>query len=347
MQNKILDGTSRFMKAVLVVVLVAFFSIASGCVNLVHKATGDTVISYSEKRVIPYTMSMDDMQMICAMGEAFAPFIFSFETVTDSPGKVKILLYLLSAGCAESRALEEELRYIRAVKMALGNEAQDARIAQKRHLALAARRQYLAYTKMVDQFGEPDAGCGKVKKEDELYWMVGFLSGVLALSNDMAAENQVGVPLNIGAKIAKGSECLSDEKWWGVPMAIRAAIWIYTPNLRPAGVDPYEQLAQASQMGMDQRVRLSQVIQAQVYYSRAEYKKVKQVIRKHAENKVVNGSNSTLKLLDEMASLNLMAISDRMWTEAQGSRTPMGAFGTFWDDKKIESTRSVEIDDLL
>ncbi len=346
--NKCFNGLLSAYRSILLCLYAALFSLfLPGCSSLVYKTTGDVMVSYSEKKVIPYSLSMDDVEMICSLGQSFSPFIFSFETVTDSPTKLKILMYMLSATCAEARAVEDELRYMRAIKAALAGEAQDARISQKRYLALAARRQYLAYSKMVEAFGEPDQGCPKLSQDEELYWMMGLLSGVLALSNDMAAENQVGVPLSIGARIAKGSECLSDSKWWGAPMALRAAVWIYTPALRPAGVDPQEMLARASQIGMDQRVRISQVIEAQVYYSRGDYKKVKQVIRKHAENKVSNGSNSTLKLIDEMATVGLLAISDRLWTDSQGSRTPMGGFGTFWDDKKIESTSSVEIDDLL
>ena len=39
----------------------------------------------------------------------------------------------------------------------------------------------------------------------------------------------------------------------------------------------------------------------------------------------------------------MLAISDRMWSEAVGYRTPMGALGTFWDDTPVNAN----IDDLL
>jgi len=39
-----------------------------------------------------------------------------------------------------------------------------------------------------------------------------------------------------------------------------------------------------------------------------------------------------MKLLDEIAAQQLQAISDRLWTEAKGSRTPFNGLGSFWDD---------------
>jgi len=39
-------------------------------------------------------------------------------------------------------------------------------------------------------------------------------------------------------------------------------------------------------------------------------------------------------------------VSDRLWTEATGSRTPVGGLGTFWDDAP-KAVPSFDIDDLL
>jgi hypothetical protein len=50
--------------------------------------------------------------------------------------------------------------------------------------------------------------------------------------------------------------------------------------------------------------------------------------------------------MDIMATRQIMAVSDRLWTEATGARTPVGGLGTFWDDARKQAP-SLDIDDLL
>ncbi len=52
------------------------------------------------------------------------------------------------------------------------------------------------------------------------------------------------------------------------------------------------------------------------------------------------------RLLDEFTALQLQAISDRLWTEATGKRTPISGLGTFWDDPK-KAVDTINIDDML
>ena len=47
-----------------------------------------------------------------------------------------------------------------------------------------------------------------------------------------------------------------------------------------------------------------------------------------------------------MATDMIVAISDRLWMENTGHRTPMGQLGTFWDDEK-EAVETMDLDDLL
>jgi hypothetical protein len=49
-----------------------------------------------------------------------------------------VLLYTSAGICAENKALEAELRYLRASKAGQVSEAQDARIEQKRWAGIAA-----------------------------------------------------------------------------------------------------------------------------------------------------------------------------------------------------------------
>ena len=47
-----------------------------------------------------------------------------------------------------------------------------------------------------------------------------------------------------------------------------------------------------------------------------------------------------------MATDMNVAVSDRLWVENTGHRTPMGQLGTFWDDQK-EEVETMDLDDLL
>jgi hypothetical protein len=51
-------------------------------------------------------------------------------------------------------------------------------------------------------------------------------------------------------------------------------------------------------------------------------------------------------MLDIVATKQVLAVSDRLWTEATGSRTPIGGLGTFWDDQS-PAEEALDIDDLL
>ena len=47
-----------------------------------------------------------------------------------------------------------------------------------------------------------------------------------------------------------------------------------------------------------------------------------------------------------MATNMIVAISDRLWVEHTGHRTPMGQLGTFWDDQP-ENVETMSLDGLL
>lgn len=69
--------------------------------------------------------------MGCVMAEALSLLIPSLSQINASPYKLAIIFDFLSGSCAEFKAREEELRYIRALHAKNITEAQDARIQQK------------------------------------------------------------------------------------------------------------------------------------------------------------------------------------------------------------------------
>jgi hypothetical protein len=139
---------------------------------------------------------------------------------------------------------------------------------------------------------------------------------------------------------------LDNEKWWGLPKAIQAAIWVTIPSNKPADADPIKVLDQSMKTGLQQGVPIAQVLAAQIHMGLGHTDQVKAIIRLHQEAKTQTPALSTYRLLNEFTTLQLQAISDRLWTEATGKRTPISGLGTFWDDPK-KSVNTINIDDML
>lgn len=313
----------------------------------VYKTTGDLLIGFAEDEAVPYALaSNDDVDMGCAMSRAFAPFFLSFSRVTTPPNDLAVMMYLYAGNCSEVKAWEEELRYLRAVYVKNALEAQDARIAQKRLLNQAARRQLAGYNNLVLAIAEPGGQCPDFNSGNaEFYWLIGLLNGLQATLNDLASESSANVPLDIASKVGRGAACLDNEKWWGVPKAIQAAIWVTIPTNKPANADPLKVLEHSMQTGLQKGVLISEVIAAQVHMGLGHTDQVKAIIRRHKEAKAQDGAPE-FRLMNEFAMLQLQAISDRLWTEATGKRTPLSGLGTFWDDHN-DAIKVINIDDML
>lgn len=313
--------------------------------------TDDILISFTGDQAVPFalkTLKSDDLELVCMISESLALFIQSLAKQTESTHQLAILLDFLSGSCVELKAREQELRYLRAVHAKNVMEAQDARIAQKRFLSQAARRQLSGYNSLALAFNEePGGDCPDLDSRDqELHWMVGLMNGLQAVLNDLASEGNAKVPLDIALKVGRGASCLDNEQWWGLPNAIQAAIWVSFPGINPAGVDPLKVLEQSMQTGLQQGMRISQVLAARIFIGLGNSEQVKSIIRRHVNEKARTPANPAFKFLDEVATLQLQSISDRLWTEAVGKRTPLGGLGTFWDDPK-NTVDSVNIIDIL
>lgn len=339
-----LSSLYRFSRFSKLLVLGVAATALQGC-GMIYKSTGDILISYGKSDMLPYVMTKDDVEMSCAMGESMTPLLMSFESVGSNPDKLAVMVFTTAASCSDKKALEAQLSYERNLKSGNVNEAQDARIQQKRWASLSAKRQLIAYNRAIKAYGEvTEARCPKLKSDfDEMVWMVGMLSGLQALMNDTAAEGAVGVPRNIAGKAADGAACLDDAKWWGVPDGMRGAVWNMLPMLAPEGTDSWAMLEQAADRGFANGIRLGSALYAMAAYSKGDDARLKQAIRDFAKRgtKV----NENYRQLDAMAEDIVLGLSDRLWTKATGKRTPFGELGSFWDDAKAGS--DINIDDLL
>ncbi|PKM22745.1 MAG: hypothetical protein CVV10_02815 [Gammaproteobacteria bacterium HGW-Gammaproteobacteria-14] len=328
-----------------VVVLGAALLAMQGC-GMIYKTTGDVLMGFGRSEMLPHMMSDDDTRIACAAGEAQTPLLLAFERVGSNPDKLAVLMYVTASSCTDELALEQELRYLRSIKQGNVAEAQDARILQKRYAAMSAKRQYEAYRRLMIAFKHPkDGECPKMKAEfDQLVWMIGMVGGVQALLNDGIADGTVGVPRDIAAKVERGAACLNNDQWWGTPRGIRASIWNILPMLAPANAQPWEELQAASESGFRDGVRLGSAMYALAAYSKGDDKHLRKAIRDFAAND--KKIHPEYRMMDAMANSIISGISDRMWTEATGRRTPLGGLGTFWDDAATNQP-AINIDDLL
>lgn len=325
----------------------------SGCSAAIYKVTGDTMTNIGEDVMVPYLLTTDDSKIACASGEALTPMLMSFSTVSTPPDQLEVLLGLVGGTCASQRAIQLELEYARFAGEKRIAQAQDSRIQSKRWHAIAAARYYASYKALVRALGEPGGDCPLFDNDfEQLVWMIGSVAGLQAALADVQANMAVGVPFNVAPKAERGMMCLDDEKnnrkWWGLPKAIRSALWTIVPGVTPPGTDAWGELTKARQMGMEEGVRLPSALDALVSYNDSNNARVREIIREHANSVKSTAANREYRMLDVMASDLLLELSDRLWTEATGSRTPIGAYGTFWDDKKEENKLDQNLlDDLL
>ncbi len=321
---------------------VVFSALAlQGC-SLIYKTTGDILIHYGQDEMVADMMADDDVAMGCALGESMTPLLMSFERVGSKPDKLGVLVYVTASTCAEEKALEEELRYSRALQAGNVSEARDARTNQKRYHALAAKRQQESYRRLSQVYRKmEDDTCPRLRSDfDELVWMVGLIGGVQAVLNDGAADGSVGVPRNVPAQVVRGTRCLDNDKWWGVPEGVRAALWSILPALGPEDVDAWTMLERAEQTGFDEGVRLGSALYAQAAYTQANDERLREAIRGFVN---YDGAvHPDYRMLDAIAHHMVRSLSDRLWTEETGQRTPFGKLGEFWDDEDEEDDLDIE-----
>lgn len=339
------------------VVGVAALSFSSGCSHI-NRAGANVALGFAQSYIVPPIMTMGDTNMACESSNAMAPVIVATQAMGADASKLGILMYSGAGLCAEDKAVEAELRFMRASKVGNVPEAQDARIAQKRWAAVAAQRQYEAYklfaaryeSKYKIRLGEGD--CPRMKTDmEKTNYLLGFVAGLQAVQNDVASQNQVNVPKDIAAKVERGMKCLDNEQFWGAPLAIRAAIWSLLPGANIGKPDPFKVMQQQAKLGESKGVRLAHAIYAMAASATGDDAKIRNAIRLYGTTMENNMPiNPEFKLFDQMGGMMVRNISDRYWTENTGKRTPVedGGYTRFWDEKPKEmDSVDVDLDDIL
>lgn len=148
-------------------------------------------------------------------------------------------------------------------------------------------------------------------------------------------------------KSVRGIQCVDNVRWWGLPGALQAGLWIMMPDTAPKGTDPWQKMAEAEQIATASGVRLAHAIAVIIADGTGHNKQLRNAIKVHGDSLKIKDSSPKYALIDQLGSRHVQAISDRLWSEATGARTPVGGLGTFWDDKPKAPINAINIDDLL
>lgn len=344
-------STARRIRHGMVTVATAAF-LLSGCSQVI-KGGASVALGFAERHIVPPIIAMDDADMACASGNAMTPLIMATKGMGADPAKMAVLLYTSAGICAENNSLNAELRYMRAAKANQIEEAKDARIEQKRWAEIAARRQYASYllfaehyqTKYKVKLGEQ---CPDMKTDlNKTIYLMGLLSGLQSVTNDINSGGSVNVPKDIAAVVERGMTCLDNEQFWGAPNAVRAAIWTLLPGADEGKPDPWQVMKSSAAIGEREGVRLPHALYVIAAQATGDETKIRDALRTYGqslgEGKPVN---KTYRLVDAIARQMIQNASDRYWTEHTGMRTPEDGYDHFWDESAVDDS-GLSLDGLL
>lgn len=335
------------------VVLLTLMTLLGGCSMIRHQmyaTSGSVMQGLSREHTTPYVLQQADVGMSCAMSEATTPLMMSFGRVTDEPNQLGVMMHLSAAGCSETRARELDLEYERLMRDRDPDAARDARYAARRHYREASLRFHEAWKKMNAHYGEVGNGeCPTDRLEtetDQFMFLAGLVSGLQAMNTQVRSGQQLAIPNDIGSRVARATKCLDNDRWWGAPEAMQAAVWAMLPSAAPEDAEPFKQLRQASRKAEEAGVRLAHVFHAVAAENTDDRAMVRDVIRRHAEAIEETSAADDWVMIDETATRHIQAMSDRLWTRAEGHRTPTGRLGEFWDDPEPES-EDIDLNELM
>lgn len=340
----------RIRQGMVTVATAAF--LLSGCSQVI-KGGANVALGFAEKHIVPPILAMDDADMACASGNAMTPLIMATKGMGADPAKMAVLLYTSAGICAENNSLDAELRYMRAAKANNIEEAKDARIEQKRWAETAARRQYASYLLYAEHFeakykvklGEK---CPSLKTDlNKTVYMMGLLSGLQSVTNDINSGGTVNIPKDIAAVVERGMSCLDNEQFWGAPNGVRAAIWTLLPGADAGKPDPWQVMKDSAAIGERQGVRLPHALYVIAAQATGEPAKIRDALRTYG-NSIKEGKpvNQNYRLIDAIARQMIQNSSDRYWTENTGMRTPEDGYDRFWDESAIDDS-GLSLDGLL
>jgi len=318
--------------------LVSLALTSGGC--SINRAIGNQVNTFSLEHVLPAAMQLDDITMICHSNESFVPLLSGFGDFQVDTDLLMSVSYAGAAMCTQNEAQEKELWSAQAEKQGWISIAKDARIAQQLLNRDAGVRQLKSYKHMANYFRTNynyEMGEGKCpqfhKDIEQQVMLVGATSALQALQNDIASGRLIDVDMGIPAKIGRAMQCLDNDKWWGVPKAVSAALVTVLPENAAAEAKAWEDLQAATDVGLQSGVRLTHAVYASMAYGKDKQDLLRDALKRF-EAIPADALNPKFRLLDQMAAMQIRHIADRYWMNHEGHRAPTLEFSRFWDERK-------------
>jgi len=291
-----------------------------GCVTkIVDRMTVDKIVGQAQ--------SVGDTQMPCALGESLNHVLMATQG-RQTPDLALLISNGTAAMCSQSKAWEERLRAERAkVQRPLSDayrvaEIKDAQISAARWDAMTARRFYQAFNHAEKAFGTVDTPCPKIAERDEVAYLVALIAGTFSVLHDKQSDGTIGVPLDLLPKVARASTCLDNEKWWGVPDALKAGIWATIPGTGPADVDPWAILEASAEKGSASGVRVAYAVGALLANNAGDADRMKRFLTGYGTSIAEVDRSQEWAFFDQYAYEVALHQSDLFWIETVGYRTP-------------------------
>lgn len=258
---------------------------SAGC-SLLYKPVGGTLNAYAEDVAIKDFLTYQDVDLLCQSGGSLAPLINSFKNVGTTTHKTQSALLLLGGFCAEQQAHEYEVSALIADQSGNYSAAQSFSALKQRYLGIAAYRQYQSYLNASTAYPQDtSSSCPSLNEEqDELLFLLGNLQGLEAIINDGKSGALANVPKNIANDIYRSMDCLNNDKWWGVPQSVRAALLVFLPNLNRAKAAQVDLLLdQSIALGRSHNTPLAETVALAAWEGQGNSQKLDSLLKEHFE----------------------------------------------------------------
>jgi hypothetical protein len=112
-EDRKMSSVQKICQGVAVVAITS--TLFAGCSQVV-KTGANVALGFTEKHIVPPILAMEDAEMVCNSGNSLTPAIMATKDMGADPTRVAVLMYSAAGICAEQKALDAELRYLRASK---------------------------------------------------------------------------------------------------------------------------------------------------------------------------------------------------------------------------------------
>jgi len=302
---------------------------------------GNGLRTYTIDHALPIILKTDDILMICHANDGFAPIVKAFTRFNVETDLMLAFGYAGSAICTENQAVEKELWSSLSEKQGWTDVAIDARIAQQLLNRDAGTKQLNAYNHTVSYFKKRynydfgEGKCPKLKDEvEELLLFVGATTAQQALQNDVSSGRLVGIDMGIPPKVVRAMDCLDNQKWWGFPQSLRAALTIILPESPEVEAEGWKTLKTNAEVGVAQGMRLGYATYAVVANIKGREEYLRDAL-KGFEAVSSSKINQQYLLLDTIAEQQIRHLANRFWMQMEGKRAPTEGYSQFLDEKRL------------